>query len=223
MRLSAAICSVVAAAVVLSGCSARLDKGDDSDSSKDRNVPSMQLSGWSELHSDPYDIPERALQSYAYAAAAMDRSAPNCGIGWSTLAAIGEVSASNGSADGASVDENGSLSKRLRGLAQANPRNTKPISDTDGGQYDGNATIDLTMGPMQILPSRWEQFATDGDNDGVADPDNFDDATLTAARFLCAAGGDLRQPQGWTAAVTQFNSTPGFVDKVHAKAVLYGR
>ncbi len=215
------IVGVVLAAVVLSACSPRLDKEDEGETQRD--VPSIQLQAWAELHSDPYGIPKRALQSYAYAAAAMAKANPQCSLGWSTLAAIGNVSSDHGEAGNSSIGSDGRVTPELRGLRQANPERAKPRADTDAGTYDGSTRIDVTMGPMQILPSRWEQFATDADNDGKADPDNFDDATLTTARFLCAAGGDLRQSDGWARAVTQFNGTPGFVQKVHAQAAVYGR
>ncbi|GAA1482508.1 lytic murein transglycosylase [Gordonia sinesedis] len=213
--------SLVTAVMLLSACSSRL--GQDEEKPEEREVPSLQLKAWSELHAGPYDVPERALRSYAYASAAMNKANPGCGIGWSTLAAIGDVSSDNGTASGASIDPNGRATPELRDLTQANPRNAEPIADTDAGRYDGSSRTDVTMGPMQILPSRWEQFATDADNDGKADPDNIDDATLTAARFLCASGGDLRQSDGWARAVSQFNSTPGFLQKVHAQAAIYGR
>lgn len=215
------IVSLLIVGVVATGCSSRLGQGDDQ--TQERQIPSLQLKSWSELHSGPYDIPERALRSYAYAAAAMDKANPGCGIGWSTLAAIGAVSSANGSADGASINADGRVTPELRGVSSANPRGARPIPDTDAGRYDGNERTDQTMGPMQILPSKWEQFATDADNDGKADPDNFDDATLTAARFLCAAGGDLRSPDGWARAVSQYNATPGFIDRVHSQASIYGR
>lgn len=214
------IVALVVLAGLIASCSPRLDKDEES---ADREVPSAQLQQWAQLHSDPYDIPIRALRSYAYAAAAMEKASQGCGIGWSTLAAIGNVSSDHGSAGGASIDESGRVTPAERDLQQANPRGQKPRADTDAGVYDGSTDTDDTMGPMQILPSRWEQFATDADNDGKADPDNYDDATLTTARFLCAAGGDLRQSEGWTRAVAQFNTTPGFVEKVHARAAVFGR
>ncbi|NMO00478.1 lytic transglycosylase domain-containing protein [Gordonia sp. TBRC 11910] len=220
MRKLAGFVGVLVMVAVLAGCTSRLNK-DDGQAKQD--APSVQLRAWSQLHSEPYGIPVRVLQAYAYAAAAMDKAVPGCGIGWSTLAAIGEVSSDHGSASGASVDANGNVSPKLRGLSQANPAHATPVADTDAGRYDGNSLIDVTMGPMQMMPSKWEQFATDANNDGVADPDNFDDAALTVARFLCAAGGDLRKSDGWAAAVAQYNSTPGLVEKVHAYAGRYGR
>ena len=34
------------------------------------------------------------------------------------------------------------------------------------------------MGPLQFLPSTWDRWAADGDGDGVADPQDLDDAAL---------------------------------------------
>ncbi|MFT4125625.1 MAG: lytic murein transglycosylase [Gordonia sp. (in: high G+C Gram-positive bacteria)] len=206
-------------ALAISGCSSRLDK----EEKQTREVPSDQLKDWAKLHAEPYDVPERALRSYAYAAAAMGKAQPNCGMGWSTLAAIGEVSSDHGEASSGVVTGEGLVVPALRNLAQANPSHAKPLADTDAGRFDGNEKYDVTMGPMQILPSRWEQFATDADNDNKSDPDNYDDATLTTARFLCAAGGDMRRPEGWATAVSQFNRMPDFLEKVHAAAMKYGR
>lgn len=217
-----AVVGLVAAVLLLASCSSRLGQ-DDKDEQAERQVPSLQLKAWSEIHAGPYGIPERALRSYAYAAAAMNKANPSCGIGWSTIAAIGAVVSDHGTANGASVNADGRVTPELRGLAQANPVGAKPIADTDAGRYDGDDQVDRTMGPMQILPSRWEQWATDADDDGKADPDNIDDATLTAARFLCAAGGDLKTSEGWSKAVGQFNSRQDFVQRVHAQAVVFGR
>lgn len=215
------IVGAVAMALLISSCADRLEKDDEKKQKPD--APSVQLQAWSELHSEPYGIPERALRSYAYAAAAMQKAQPSCNLGWSTLAAIGYVSSDHGEAGGASVGDDGVVSPELRNLRQAREVGAEPVADTDAGYYDGNATVDQAMGPMQILPSRWEQFATDADNDGKASPDNFDDATLTTARFLCAAGGDLTRSENWASAVTQFNATPGFMEKVHAQAKRFGR
>ncbi|MGB3301149.1 hypothetical protein [Gordonia sp. (in: high G+C Gram-positive bacteria)] len=210
---------VVVLALVLASCSDRLEK-DGSDSAE--SVPSAQLQAWSELHSDPYGIGQRALQSYAYAAAAMAKAQPECGLGWATLAGIGSVSSDHGEASGSTVGVDGMVTPEMRNLRQSRETGAKVVSDTDAGHYDGSSVIDARMGPMQILPSQWEQFATDADNDGKPNPDSFDDSTLTAARLLCGVG-DLRKSENWSAAVGQFNSMPGFVEKVHAAALRYGR
>lgn len=211
---------IVTVGLALTSCSDRLSK-DETKSAP--SAPSDQLKQWSELHSGPYGIPERALRSYAYAAAAMQKAQPDCKLGWSTLAGIGAVSSDHGRADRGSIGKDGTVSPELRDLPDARAVGAPRIADTDAGVYDGNANVDYRMGPMQILPSDWEQFATDADNNGTPSPDSFDDATLTTARFLCSAGGDLTQPENWVRAVSQFNPTDGFDERVHAKTKSFGR
>ena len=58
----------------------------------------------------------------------------------------------------------------------------------------GRVTYARAMGPMQFLPGTWARYASDGDGDGVADPQNLYDATLAAARYLCSGGLNLRDP-----------------------------
>jgi len=45
------------------------------------------------------------------------------------------------------------------------------------------------IGPMQILPSTWRAYGTDGNGDGRTDPHNPADAIATAGKLLCANGG----------------------------------
>ncbi|MFD4433481.1 murein transglycosylase, partial [Nocardia sp. NPDC058497] len=107
----------------------------------------------------PYGIPETALQSYAYAASVLDRSAPDCHIGWPTLAAIGAVMSDHGSADGSTLAADATVSPNLRGLRRARVE-LPTVADTDGGRIDGDRTQDVPMGPMQLMPSVWEQWST---------------------------------------------------------------
>jgi len=75
---------------------------------------------------------------------------------------------------------------------------------------------------MQFIPSTWAVFASDGDGDGVADPQQIDDAALTAASYLCSIGdGPLSEPESWIAAVGAYNSTIDYNNRVAAAAAHY--
>ena len=65
---------------------------------------------------------------------------------------------------------------------------------------------------MQFIPQTWAGTATDADNDGRADIFDLDDAALGAARYLCAAGGDLRTHDGKQRAILAYNHVQSYVD-----------
>jgi murein DD-endopeptidase MepM/ murein hydrolase activator NlpD len=73
------------------------------------------------------------------------------------------------------------------------------------------------IGWMQFMPSTWLRWGTDGNDDGVADPWNAEDAVTSAARYLAAAGGqsDLRR------AVFAYNHADWYVNEVLSLAQTY--
>ena len=59
---------------------------------------------------------------------------------------------------------------------------------------------------MQFLPTTWERWGERSGADGAApDPQDIDDAALSAASYLCASGGDLSSAAGWWEAVLTYN------------------
>ena len=52
------------------------------------------------------------------------------------------------------------------------------IRDTDKGAIDGDPTHDRAVGPMQFIPATWAGYASDGNGDGIKDPNNVFDAAL---------------------------------------------
>ena len=157
-------------------------------------------------------IPARALA--AYGGVAISFKTRTCGIGWNTLAGIGEVESRHGTIFGGSIAANGSaippiFGIPLRGGAVAN------IPDSDKGAIDGATTIDRAVGPMQLIPETWRNWHADGNADGAQDPQNIDDATLAAAGYLCRAGGNaLDTESGWRKAVLAYNGSNRYLADV---------
>ena len=71
----------------------------------------------------------------------------------------------------------------------------------NGYALDGDAKYTHALGPMQFIPQTWASYGVDANGDGKADIFNINDAALGAARYLCAAGGDLRTESGRVRAV----------------------
>jgi len=74
---------------------------------------------------------------------------------------------------------------------------------------------------MQFIPSTWATYAADGNNDGVKDPENIDDATLAAADYLCTASDGLNKPKGLIRAVYAYNHSYSYVKAVLTVAAHY--
>lgn len=165
-------------------------------------------------------IPPRALAAYAGAALRMQTLHPGCGLGWNTLAGIGEVESGHGTIFGGAIGADGVARPRIIGIA-LDGTSSLAVPDTDGGALDGDTRWDRALGPMQFIPETWARDGRDGDGDGRADVDAIDDAALTAADYLCRAGGDLADPSGWIRAVDAYNPSIDYNHRVAAAADEY--
>lgn len=179
------------------------------------------LSEWAAPLSDTLAISPTVLEAYGYAAAVMTETRPECGIGWTTLAGIGAVESRHGTHRGSRVDGDGTVSPPIRGIPLDGSPGVARILDTDGGAMDGDTAYDRAMGPLQFIPETWTRWGVDANGDGVVDPDNIDDAALTAARYLCARGGDLTTADGWTAALMAYNLSGKYLRDVRDRAAAY--
>ena len=74
------------------------------------------------------------------------------------------------------------------------------------------------IGWMQFMPDTWLRWGTDANGDGVADPWNPDDAIVSSARYLAAAGGTTDLYRG----VYAYNHADWYVKEVLGLANLYG-
>lgn len=161
------------------------------------------------------------LAAYAGASLRLSEDDPGCGIGWNTLAGIGAVESIHGSYGGASVATDGTVAPPITGVALDGGDGLMAIPDTDGGALDGDARWDRAAGPMQFIPTTWQQYAQDGDGDGDADPHQIDDAALSAAVYLCERGEDLTARDGWNAAVAAYNQSLPYARDVADRATAF--
>src|SRR5690606_36110880 len=132
-------------------------------------------------------IPSIALSAYRNAGSMLNRAQPSCGVSWNLLAGIGRIE--SGHANGGATDTRGNPVKPIYGPALDGtlPGNEIIVQSVQAGRV----TYARAMGPMQFLPGTWSRYASDGDGDGEADPQNIYDATLAAARYLCSGNLNL--------------------------------
>ncbi len=165
-------------------------------------------------------IPPRVSDMLSWAAARAMVEHPRCRLDWPLLAAISKVEGNHGRFGGSQVLRDGSVYPPILGVA-LDGDGVASISDTDNGRFDGDAMRDRAVGPFQFIPSTWQRYGRDANGDDVADPQNYRDAALAAADYLCAAGGDLSQPNGQRTAVYAYNHSDEYVTVVLELAATY--
>lgn len=163
-----------------------------------------------------HDLPWAAKRAYVRAARNSARTDPGCHIPWTLLAAIGRVESNHGRYGGSELGTDGVTRPRILGLPLNGVGPVAAIHDTDGGRLDGDTVWDRAVGPMQFIPSTWAISGKDGDGDGTASPHDIDDAATAAASYLCAGGGDLREPAAQKAAIYRYNHSDYYVSLVRA-------
>ena len=181
------------------------------------------LRSWATRVAGVIDVPARALMAYGNAELVLRSSQPACRLSWATLAGIGRIESDHGRFAGAVLREDGRPSKPIIGVPLDGAPGVQTISDSDRGQFDGDATVDHAVGPMQFIPSTWRRWTSDANLDGIGDPQQIDDAALAAGRYLCAGNRDLSTPKDWWAAVFSYNHSVPYGQKVFGLADGYAR
>lgn len=171
---------------------------------------------WAERTADQADVPARALQAYGAAELSLRDTDPRCGLSWTTLAGIGRVESDHGRINGGELRADGSVSEPIIGVPLDGSGPVAAVPDTDGGRLDGDVAQDRAVGPLQFIPATWARWATDGNGDGVRDPQNIDDAALAAARYLCVGSRDLSTGSGWWDGVLTYNRSARYGKQVYA-------
>ncbi|TDV45460.1 lytic transglycosylase domain-containing protein [Actinophytocola oryzae] len=180
-----------------------LDNADD--------VDSLLKLGEDAPSDDELGIPSTLLEAYMNAADMLAASQPNCHLDWSLLASIGRIESNH--ARHGSVDLDGNTTPNILGPVLSGG-GFAAIRDTDGGKWDGDARWDRAVGAMQFIPSTWEGYASDGNEDGVKSPHNVYDETLAAGKYLCSGNLDLAKPQDRATAVFRYNHSDSYVATV---------
>lgn len=163
------------------------------------------------------------MQAYGYAELVLAQTNRSCALSWTTLAAIGFVESSHGQANGATLGADGRATPEIIGLPLDGRDGRMRIIDTDRGQLDQDTTYDRAIGPMQFIPTTWQEVGVDADNDGRKDPHDIDDAALAAANYLCRNGRNLSIPADWWNAILSYNDVRRYAQDVFDTANRYGR
>jgi len=162
-------------------------------------------------------IPLPALTAYARASVAVPRE---CRIGWTTLAGIGWVESRHGTIGDRVLGQDGRPSEAILGPALDGGDFAAVPATSDSARWHGDRDWDHAVGPMQFIPTTWRTWQTDGDGDGLADPNDIDDAALAGARYLCQSG-DLMSGDTWSRAILSYNHSTDYVLDVHTAANAY--
>lgn len=181
---------------------------DDARSPKSRDVAGSV--GPAE-HAQSIGINVVVLQAHRQAESTLARTTPGCHLSWTLLAAIGEVESHN--ARSRNITAIGNVSPPIYGPV-LNGGSFASISDSDDGRWDGDTRWDRAVGPMQFIPGTWARHGKDGNRDGVANPNNVFDASLSAGGYLCYGGRNLATPAGLTAAIYSYNHSYSYVRNV---------
>jgi membrane-bound lytic murein transglycosylase B len=163
-------------------------------------------------------IPVPAMRAYANAQLTKPKG---CEVGWTTLAGIGWIESQHGTVGDRTLGDDGHSSTPILGPALDGDPFAAIRATPQTTAWHGDPDWDHAVGPMQFIPSTWEQWGTDGDGDGVADPNDIDDAAATAVAYVCADGHDLTSGAGWADAIFGYNHDDAYVANVHAAASEY--
>ncbi|MGC5029012.1 lytic murein transglycosylase [Micromonospora sp. DT229] len=185
--------------------------------------PSDALAGWAREVGAKVGIDPVAMQAYGYAEMVLAETNRSCGLSWTTLAAIGFVESRHGQANNARLGADGRAIPEIIGLPLDGQGGRMRIADTDRGALDGDTTYDRAIGPMQFIPTTWQEVGADADNDGRKDPHNIHDAALAAGVYLCRGNRNLTIPGDWWNAILSYNNVRPYAQDVFNTANRYGQ
>jgi hypothetical protein len=172
---------------------------------------------WARRTARAAGIPLPAMTAYARASVLAPRA---CRLGWTTLAGIGWVESQHGTIGDRLLGDDGHSSEPILGPALDGGLYAAVPATRDSARWHGDRRWDHAIGPMQFIPSTWRTWQIDGDGDGLADPNDIDDASLAAANYLCQSG-DLMTGGTWSRAILSYNHSTDYVLNVYTAADAY--
>ncbi|MEV4491414.1 lytic murein transglycosylase [Micromonospora coxensis] len=185
--------------------------------------PADALAAWAQTTGAKAGISPVAMQAYGYAELVLAETNRSCQLSWTTLAAIGYVESRHGQANGARLGSTGRAEPEIIGDPLDGNGGRMLIRDTDRGLFDRDTTYDRAIGPMQFIPTTWQEIGADADSDGRKDPHDLDDAALAAGKYLCKGGRNMTVPGDWWGAILSYNDVRRYATDVFDKANEYGR
>lgn len=166
--------------------------------------------------SGPLGIPGIVLQAYLRAQQTLAVTDPSCHLPWWLLAGIGKIE--SGQAENGEVDAAGNTLRPILGPVLNGTNGSAAIPATPNSyQWTGDPTWERAVGPMQFLPSTWQEYGAGGN------PNNVFDAALAAGRYLCNGGRDLADPAQQAIAVFSYNHSNSYVAEVLLWANAYAK
>lgn len=181
-------------------------------------VKSVALSGdriAAQLPAGTLGMPGISEDAYRAAERTLAAEDPQCNMPWTMLAGIGRVESTH--TFGGKADAAGNPLRPVYGpVLDGSLAGNAVIYDSDEGILDGLSGYDRAVGPMQFLPETWKRYAADGNDDGIADPQNLYDAALTTGKYLCDGDLDMRDLSQQSRAILRYNNSMAYVANVMA-------
>jgi hypothetical protein len=175
-----------------------------------------------ELGSGVVGVPAVALAAYRNAVE-WARTTLSCDVPWWAVAAIGKHESHHGEYK-STLGVDGSTNPHIIGIPLDGTR-SMVVTDSDNGVLDTDQVWDRAVGPMQAIPTTWRWYANtfdlDGDANGVADPNNINDAARLTVALLCRNSTQLRTEAGLRNALWAYNPSRSYNDRVYASALAY--
>jgi hypothetical protein len=155
-------------------------------------------------------LPGAAFSAYRRASSTLNESDPNCAVPAALLVGIGRIMSNHGRAAGSQLQTGGLTSDRLIGLTGT------PSADTDGGRVDLSPVTDSRVGPLQVLPVQWLEFAPPEVIE--ISPEWIYSSAIVAGRVLCSASSDLNSNEGIHRALNAFTKNASLTEAILGSA-----